>query len=169
MTELDDFRTQKDEFFATAHSPLDPGATFEGLSYFPESDALRFDVPLEPSTGGELTIGTSDGQTRIYQRAGIVRFHINDTDAQLTLLHHIGDDGYFVPFRDATSGKETYGAGRYLDLDLEVDGMVSLDFNLAYNPYCAYSEAYSCPLPPPENWLTVPIEAGEKTYPAAMD
>ena len=169
MTELDDFRAQKDEFFATGNSPLEPGASFEGLTYFPESNALRFKVPLEPSTGGELAVGTSDDQTRIYQRAGIVRFQINGTDTQLTLLHHIGDDGYFVPFRDATSGTETYGAGRYLDLDLEVDGMVSLDFNLAYNPYCAYSEAYSCPLPPQENWLTVPIEAGEKTYTAEMD
>lgn len=164
MTELDNFRTQKDAFFATPQSPLEPGTSFQGLSYFPESEALRFMASIEPSPGGELTVGTSDGQSRSYQRAGIVRFEVNGTDAQLTLLHHTGDDGYFVPFRDATSGKESYGAGRYLDLDLEENGVVSLDFNLAHNPYCAYSEAYSCPLPPAENWLTAPIEAGEKKY-----
>ena len=69
----------------------------------------------------------------------------------------------FIPFRDTTSGSETYGAGRYLDLEPEDDGTYVLDFNIAYNPWCAYAPQYSCPLPPRENWLTFPIEAGEKT------
>ena len=69
--------------------------------------------------------------------------------------------GYFLPFRDATSGKETYGAGRYLDVPRGENGQVVVDFNYAYSPYCAYGDAYSCALPPRENWLTVPIEAGE--------
>jgi uncharacterized protein (DUF1684 family) len=71
---------------------------------------------------------------------------------------------YFVPFADATSADETYGAGRYLELEQHADGMFLADFNLAYNPYCAYSEEYSCPIPPAENRLTVPIRAGEKLY-----
>ncbi|NIR36327.1 MAG: DUF1684 domain-containing protein [Actinobacteria bacterium] len=72
--------------------------------------------------------------------------------------------GYFLPFRDATSGSESYGAGRFLDIDGPLDGPVTIDFNLAYNPYCAYDESYSCPLPPAENWLQVPIRAGEQVY-----
>jgi hypothetical protein len=78
------------------------------------------------------------------------------------------EDILFVPFRDLTSGKETYGAGRYLDLKAGKDqtptGKWLLDFNKAYNPWCAYSEDYACPLTPPENWLNVPIYAGEKDY-----
>ena len=73
-----------------------------------------------------------------------------------------------MPFRDATSGKESYGAGRYLDLEAETDrtadGLWILDFNEAYNPWCAYSKNYVCPFTPPENWLTVPVRAGEKQY-----
>ena len=74
------------------------------------------------------------------------------------------DPTLFVPFRDATSGKESYGASRYIDMEVEHNDEYALDFNYAYNPYCAYSEAYVCPLPPPENWLTVEIRAGEKKY-----
>jgi hypothetical protein len=70
----------------------------------------------------------------------------------------------FIPFRDATSGQETYGAGRYLDLQENTTGLYELDFNNAYNPYCAYTETYSCPVPPAENTLPIPIPAGEKIY-----
>ena len=164
MNQLADLRAAKNSFFASPNSPIEGYQDFEGLAYYPESDDLRLVVPLSRGIGGEVTIGTSDGQTRTYQRAGIVRFEVNGAEVELTLLNHIGDDGYFLPFRDATSGETTYGGGRYLDIDLEKSGTVSLDFNLAYNPYCAYSEAYSCPLPPVENWLTVPIEAGELSY-----
>ena len=74
-------------------------------------------------------------------------------------------DELFVPFRDATSGKETYGAGRYLEVESPgPDGRVRVDFNAAYNPYCAYNPDWSCPIPPGENWLSVPIRAGEKTF-----
>lgn len=164
MTQLDDFRSAKNEFFASPNSPIEDFEGFQGLDYYPESDRLRFVLDLEPSDGGEVTIGTSDGQTRTYQRAGVVSFLVDGSPARVTLLNHIGDDGYFLPFRDATSGKTTYGAGRYLDIEPVENGQVSVDFNHAYNPYCAYSDAYSCPLPPTENWLTVAIEAGERSY-----
>jgi uncharacterized protein (DUF1684 family) len=72
--------------------------------------------------------------------------------------------GLFLPFRDATSGTATYGAGRYLDLEPNEDGTLTIDFNLAYNPSCVYSDGWSCPIPPRENWLDIPIEAGEKMY-----
>ena len=84
----------------------------------------------------------------------------------MTLYTTEGSHGFFLPFRDATSGSETYGAGRYLDIDPDEDGTVTIDFNMAYNPFCVYSEAYSCPLPPTENWLDVPITAGEKDFAA---
>jgi len=74
-----------------------------------------------------------------------------------------GEKDLFIIFKDATSGKETYGAGRYLDLDRHGDEIV-IDFNYAYNPYCAYNPDWSCPLPPAENWLKVPIRAGEKNF-----
>ena len=70
----------------------------------------------------------------------------------------------FIPFVDAQAGKETYGAGRYLDPEVLPDGRLVLDFNLAYNPYCAYNERYSCPIPPAENRLEAVIQAGEKSY-----
>jgi hypothetical protein len=76
----------------------------------------------------------------------------------------------FLPFRDATSGRETYGAGRYLEVEPPgPDGGVEIDLNYAYNPYCAYNPEWSCPIPPGENWLTVPIRAGERSFPGAHE
>ena len=92
-----------------------------------------------------------------------MRFDVEAQEVSL-VLYDTGHPGYFVPYRDATSGDETYGAGRYLDIDPNPDGTVTIDFNLAYNPLCAYSDAFSCPLPPVENWLAVPIRAGERDF-----
>ena len=107
---------------------------------------------------------TTTGEVRAYRRSGKVSFEVDGEPATLTLYTTPHGNGWFVPFRDATSGTETYGAGRYLDLERTGDGSVMLDFNLAYNPYCAYDQRYSCPLPPVENWLQVPIRAGERNY-----
>lgn len=159
-------RKAKDEFFRTDHHspiPHEQRHDFEGLSYFDPRPDLVFRLPVEPADGSEITVETSDGQERTHHRAGRVGFEVNGEPVELT-LYDTGHPGYFVPFRDKTSGDSTYGAGRYLDLDANEDGTVTLDFNLAYNPSCAYDDAYSCPLPPIENWLQVPIEAGEKTY-----
>lgn len=160
------FRKEKDNFFAGGHSPLpeDVRLAFDGLKYFDPDENLDLELVVDPSDGEAIEVQTSDGGTRRYTRAGLVSFDVNGEEVQLTLFTTAGDSGYFLPFRDATSGKESYGAGRYLDLDEAVDGKIAIDFNMAYNPYCAYSEAYSCPLPPSENWLTVPIKAGEKNY-----
>ena len=78
-------------------------------------------------------------------------------------LFHQGDE-LFIPFRDATSGKDTYGAGRYVEAEALGNGRYLLDFNRAYNPYCAYNDDWRCPLPPAENWLKVAIRAGEKSF-----
>ena len=166
------FRADKDAFFANdLHSPIphDERSAFTGLPYYPTSEALRFgDLHLEPYTGDEpstFQIPTSDGKLRPARRAGILRFELDGEPGQLTGYTFEGadDDGsLFVPFLDATSGTETYGAGRYLDLEPDDDGSYVLDFNLAYHPSCVYDPRFSCPLTPAENRLPVRIEAGER-------
>jgi uncharacterized protein (DUF1684 family) len=154
-------RAEKDSFFASSrHSPIPRGQTFDALTYFAPNPAHVHLPEVELGDGSPVEVATSDGQTRTYHRAGSIRIAPVGTDLTLTLYRTPGRSGYFLPFRDATSGSETYGAGRYLDLD-EGDSVV-VDFNLAYHPYCAYSDRYSCALPPAENWLDVPIRAGER-------
>ena len=143
-------------------------ATFTGLPYYAVDEALRFDdLRLIPYAGDEPTtfeIPTSDGRLRPAARAGTFRFALGGEERVLTAYTFAGGDGelLFVPFLDATSGRETYGAGRYLDLFAEEDGSYSLDFNLAYHPSCVYDPRFSCPLTPAENRLPVPVNAGER-------
>lgn len=165
--ELHHLRQHKDESFRhDPHSPVpaEQREAFAGLRYFPLNRDLVFDLPVEPADGSSLEIPTSDGSSRRYRRAAHVRFHVQGEQAGLVLLSREDEAGFFLPFRDATSGKQAYGAGRYLDIAPADGAQVHVDFNLAYNPYCAYNEAFSCPLPPPENWLRVPIRAGEAMY-----
>ena len=166
MTELDEFRTAKDEFFAQhPQSPLTPEqkSGFKGLVYFPENPALRLEVQVEALPAKEeITIQTSTGDTQHYQRLGRFRFTVEGKPAQLTL--YMGENGLFLPFVDSLAGKETYPAGRYLEPEDLGGGRYLVDFNLAYNPYCAYNDRWSCPLTPFENRVKVPIRAGEKLY-----
>jgi uncharacterized protein (DUF1684 family) len=168
---VEGFRLDKDEFFKTdPRSPLPESerAAFSGLPYYPIDEGLAFeDRVLEPYTGDEpsnFQIPTSDGKLRPAHRAGVLRFEIDGEPRQLTAYTFDGGDGesLFVPFLDQTSGTETYGAGRYLDLEPEADGTYALDFNLAYHPSCVYDAKFSCPLTPAENRLPVRIEAGER-------
>lgn len=176
MSELDRFRAEKDAFFRDdPHSPLTPEqrASFEGLSYFPENEELRIRGTLE--TDGvdrdeRVVMQTTTGGEQEYRRAGIVRFEVDGEPTRMTLYAPRDARDLFLPFRDATSGKETYGAGRYLEVDPATpDGRVVVDLNLAYNPFCAYSPEWSCPIPPGENWLAVPIRAGEKSFRGAHE
>jgi uncharacterized protein len=176
MTELDELRAAKDEFFRDdPHSPLTPTqrASFDGLSYFPEDDAMRIRAELETEgvdLDERIVMQTTTGGEQVYQRAGVIHFDVNGEAAQLTL--YASDDAHdlFVPFRDATSGKESYGAGRYLEVDPPgPDGHEVVDLNAAYNPFCAYNPEWSCPIPPGENWLRVPIRAGERSFPGAHE
>jgi len=140
--------------------------TFAGLPYYAVDPDWRFDdLSLEPYTGDEpsnFQIPTSDGQLRPAHRAGVLRFEREGGRHGLTAYTFDGgvDESLFVPFLDATSGTETYGAGRYMDVEPEEDGTYSLDFNLAYHPSCVYDPKYSCPLTPAENRLPMRIEAG---------
>lgn len=163
-------RRKDDAFRQSTWSPLPPSRlrTFEGLAYFRPDVSYRFDgLRLEPigdDAGASFEIQTSDARPRPAYRLGRLRFAIEARELVLTAYRvgSSGSDPLFVPFRDATSGRETYGAGRYLDIRVEADGSFVLDFNFAYSPYCAYADGYSCPLPPAENWLPVRIEAGER-------
>ncbi len=165
------FREDKDDFFKNAErSPIPAAdrAAFTGLPYYPVDPALYFeDRTLEPYAGSEpshFQIPTSDGKLRPAHRAGTLTFDVGGASQRLTA--YVLNDGeptsLFVPFLDATSGTETYGAGRYLDLEPEEDGTYILDFNLAYHPSCVYDVIFSCPITPPENRLPVRIEAGER-------
>jgi uncharacterized protein (DUF1684 family) len=169
MGELETFRRQKDAWFKSSpDSPLPYGerADFIGLNYYPENADLRLALPLEPFAEQQpITMTTSTGGAQEYLRWGQLHFAVGGQPATLTVYYAAWGD-YFVPFVDATSGVETYAAGRYLELRELDDGSFLVDFNLAYNPFCAYSDAYSCPIPPAENRLTVPIRAGEMAYQA---
>ena len=126
---------------------------------------------LEPYAGNEpsnFQIPTSDGKLRAARRAGILTFELGGEGHTLTAYTFDGggEVSLFVPFLDPGSGTETYGAGRYLDLNPEDDGTYTLDFNLAYHPSCVYDMRFSCPLTPRENRLPIRIQAGER-LPAA--
>jgi len=168
------YRVDKDAYFLTgAGSPIPAAdrAAFAGLSYFPVGEAwIMDDLALEPYAGDEpvsFEIPTTDGRLRPAERAGVFRFDVAGTGQALTAYRLAGADGelhdsLFVPFLDATSGGDTYGAGRYLDLEPEDDGTWTLDFNLAYHPSCVYDPRFSCPLTPAENRLSIRVEAGER-------
>ncbi|MFN3266959.1 MAG: DUF1684 domain-containing protein [Deinococcales bacterium] len=161
---LEQFRAEKDQFFRSRNSPLKPElrVSFAGLAYFPPNPALRFVCTFIPDPEQSATVmQTSSGSERVYLRLGWLEFL--ETRLAAFIPEGTDDTELFIPFRDATSGSETYGSGRYLEARLH-NGTVELDFNLAYNPYCAYSDGWSCPIPPLENWLKIPILAGEKNF-----
>lgn len=166
MSNIEKFRSAKDSFFATdRHSPLtrEQKKAFKGLNYFPEAPDLRFRVTVERfSEPQEVTIQTSTGDTQTYQRFGKFQFSVNGEEQTLTIF--ASEHGYFLPFVDSLAGEETYPAGRYLEPEPLANGKFQIDFNLAYNPYCAYNENWSCPLTPFENRLKVPVRAGEKIF-----
>ena len=159
-------RRTKDEFFARDHdSPLDDGQRrkFTGLRYFDPDPALRFEATLErPQSTEYEDIQTSDGQVQHLPRAGTLRFELGGQPVALAAY----DQGHelFIPFRDATSGEQTYGSGRYVEAHHLSGDTFEVDVNTAYNPYCAYNENWSCPVPPRENWLDLPIRAGEMSF-----
>ncbi len=165
MIDLETFRRRKDQYFANdPHSPLTPEQRdlFDGLRYYPENPDLRFELEAERlDEPDEVSLQTSTGDITEYLRWGRVHFEVEGQSATLTLYATPGLNSFFLPFMDATNGEETYGAGRYLEVEPLADGKLLLDFNIAYNPYCAYNEHWSCPLTPKENRLTVPIQAGE--------
>ena len=166
MSELDQMREEKNGFFKESHhSPLLPEQKqkFTGLNYFPENPDLRLEVEIEKFPEQEqIQIQTNTGDVQRYGRFGRFKFTVGSDQAELTIFEN--EDGYFLPFADSLAGTETYGAGRYLEPTRLPDGRFEVDFNIAYNPYCAYNEMWSCPLTPAENRIKVPVRAGEMVY-----
>jgi uncharacterized protein len=164
------FRERKDEFFSEGHdSPLAHAAAgaSHGLKYFVPDPAFRFEVELHRSQlPRSVIMATSKGTRQLFNEVGYFELPFEGKTVRLHAYQSAerDDPSLFLPFRDETSGAESYGSARYLDLEVQHDDMYAVDFNYAYNPYCAYSEDYVCPLPPRENWLGVSISAGEKKY-----
>lgn len=161
-------RTEKDRFMLSAEGPLTSGqrGAFKGLAYYGADPRLVFDAVLERSgTADTVHFVTSTNTLEPYLRVGVLRFTHAGREQRLTLFESVGHGDLFLPFADLTTAHETYGGGRYIDPQRLADGRYRLDFNLAYNPYCAYNSRWICPLPPPENRLDLAVEAGERSYP----
>jgi len=186
QTVLERFRARKDALFAThPQSPFAPEErkAFTGLRYYPYEPSLRVEAMMEPASDQEEAHPASgDEHPTPLRRAARVQFMLAGRSLELTVYWiDIYGGGLFLPFRDATSPEESYGAGRYLFDTIKgsdfrrVSGVASegggyaggeivLDFNYAYNPSCAYDPRWSCPLAPRVNWLPVHIRAGERKY-----
>jgi uncharacterized protein (DUF1684 family) len=143
---------------------------FAGLKYFPPNPVFRIVADLEPIKERKMVLlKTNDGKEQRYLEYAYASFRLADKLNKLLVLE-VADSGpfrgtLFLAFADETSAFETYGAGRYLDVEKTPGATsITLDFNKAYNPYCAYSDSFSCPLPPRENILAVAIRAGEMNY-----
>ncbi len=163
------WRDVRDELFRThPQSPLPPERreAFDGVDYFPYDRALRVLAEVVPAPGEPLEIAGSAGSKVLFRRFAVARSEVGELE--LYWLEGYGG-GVFLPFADATNGRETYGPGRYLldsvkgaDLGMAGDRML-LDFNFAYNPSCSYDPRWACPLTPPANRLEIEIRAGERT------
>ncbi len=160
-------RTETDQYFKSAKSPIseEDKSNFTNLPYYEIDLKYLVDAKVEhienPDT---IKINTTTGDLRDYLRYAKLHFSINDTLCSLVVYKSVlaSDIHYFLPFKDYSNGFGSYAAGRYLDLNEPGRDTYALDFNLSYNPYCAYSEKYSCPIPPYENHLKIAITAGVK-------
>lgn len=141
---------------------------FSGLSWYEAAPRWRLRARfVAPATPRKIPIATIVGDRVDLESAGELVFTLDGRELRLEALYDSPErQELYVMFKDRTNGKTTYGAGRYMYLPLPVNGIVDLDFNKAYNPPCAYTDYATCPLPPRQNWLPVPIEAGEKDYKA---
>lgn len=160
-------RSDKDENFASSEdSPIQDKSQFKGLNYYPFNKDFIVDFVLEKAEKAkEVELKMTDGTTKKLILFGILKSEISGFTVSLTLYQHENGD-FFLPFKDKTAPTETYGGGRFLDLPLTnvKNNRLRVDFNLAYNPYCAYNEDFACPIPPAENTLPIRIEAGEKLF-----
>ncbi|HEY1307191.1 MAG TPA: DUF1684 domain-containing protein [Vicinamibacterales bacterium] len=167
--DLTAFRTARDEQFRTEKDPIPANRkdTLLPLRYFPPDESYVVPAQLKLADADNrprVTMPTSTGTQRRYQTVGVLEFTLQNQNMSLGAFVEDGQPivDLFVPFVDTTSGAESYPAGRYLDLHPTGTGLYTIDFNKAYNPYCAYNDTYECPYPPPSNRLKVAIRAGEK-------
>jgi len=172
LTELVEERRLKDRFmkehpespFVDAHVP-----GFAGLHYFPPDTRLRVSAVLERTDPPQYAYLRTNRDNQAEMRlVGHLRFTVGRRELRLRVYYASGSASasVFVPFRDRTSGRDTYGPGRYLTIELNETDEYELDFNRAFNPYSAYTDAFECSFPPAENDLPIPIAAGEKVWTA---
>ena len=177
--ELESKRAEKDEFFAThQQSPIPPEERdgFDGLDYFEPDADYRVTATAEVHEDPEVVLmDTTAGREMRYLRVATLEFDLEREDEDLEdgtfelsayRMESPNEQALFIPFRDKTTGQQTYEGGRYMELapdgELADGDEIVVDFNLAYTPFCAYSDTFDCPLPPEENWLEVAIPAGER-------
>ena len=163
------YRYERAEFFRYApESPfLTQKVNFSYLDYFASNLAYRIEAEFEKKNKIDtLSLATSTGTIDKFIVLGSANFRLQDQTNNLLVLKSTNpkDQSIFIPYLDKTSGEATYGGGRYLDVDAPQGNSIILDFNKSYNPYCAYTDGYTCPFPPKENRLAIAIEAGEKSY-----
>lgn len=165
-----EFRDKKESALKEEDFP-----NFKGLNYFPNAKNFRVKADFKRTSDEKyFQMPTSSGKSKKFLKFGVVSFRLNGKNYSLNIYQADAEslakfpeyaDLLFLPFKDSTNGKETYGGGRYIDIKTPSGIKVILDFNLAYNPNCAYGgERYSCPIPPKENFLQTEIKAGEKIY-----
>ena len=165
------FREGKDKHWKEdEESPLtkEQKAEFKGLKYFPPNKYLSFELALDsniPDVGKEVIIKTTGGDEQVYKKAGKIKFQVEGEEVETTVFEdpEVEQFQYYLIFKDATTGKETYENGRMLQVEKKGDKLV-IDFNYAYNPYSSYNDNWDCPITPEENTLNVPIKAGEKKF-----
>ena len=170
--EYNELRSTKDIFFKDdPSSPLleEDKVNFKELKYYDPDPKYKFAGTVQKYEAPEVVeMLTSTSELRKFYKYGYFNFEIDGSEHSLQLYKPVDDSGhdpyYFIPFKDKTNITETYGAGRYLDIPVAESDSITVDFNLAYNPYCAFSPYFSCPLPPRENHLSVEIRAGELIY-----
>ena len=168
VSQIEAHRAKLDAAFRSQpNEPVPPGKmdTFLPLKYFPPDPEYAVPASLEPATERAIvTMLTSQGKERQHERVGVLAFVLEGKPLTLPAYVEAGADRrrLFVPFSDMTNGTETYGAGRYLELERTASGVYTIDFNKAYNPWCYYNPEYDCPYPPRESRLPMPIRAGER-------
>lgn len=163
----------KEDFIKDSRSPLKKD-DLQNLHFYDADSTYRFSAEIKLLKNEKVfKMPTFNGSSSDYYRYAHVNFSLNGKTIQMTLYRSVSlasnpvyKDHLFLPFTDETNNKETYGGGRYIDLDAKEirDNRIEIDFNKAYNPYCAYSDGYRCPVPPEENDLQLAIKVGEKLY-----
>jgi uncharacterized protein (DUF1684 family) len=161
-------RLEKNEMFKNSEdSPLTEEQLdiFESLTYFPIAEKYKVKADFQRNTREQkIKMAITDGSQREYFVFGNAHFHLEGKELDVVVYKPVKEDSdyLFIPFYDKTSADLTYGGGRYVEPELLENGVLEIDFNLAYNPYCAYNHTYRCPIPPQDNNLDVSILAGEK-------
>lgn len=165
LTTIQSLRKQKDDFLKTdKESPIKDKATFKGLKYFEVNPNFKVVGKLDKFASDQtINISMTGGETEEYEAYGNVSFGIDGKKYSLKIFK-TPEGNLFLPFKDLTSNKETYGAGRYLDFGVDdvKNNQIEIDFNKAYQPYCAYNETFTCPITPAENFLNLALRVGER-------